>query len=175
MILLPVIDSSPLIYLGKTKSLFILREMYGNVKCSPAVYREVVEIGEKKGFIDAKVVKREIGNIVIVHHPSEKAIDKVKRDLRNRGIHLGRGEIEGIALCIDLNDNLFISDDDDAKMYAEIFGINGKGTIYLLLKACKDGIISKDECIKTFNKMIKEGFWISPEVINLFYEKIKSF
>jgi predicted nucleic acid-binding protein len=74
-----------------------------------------------------------------------------------------------------LNDNLFISDDNDAKMYAEIFGINGRGTIYLLLKACKDGIVSKDECIKTFDEMIKEGFWISPEVINLFYEKIKKF
>ena len=172
---MPVIDSSPLIYLGKTNSLFILRGLYGNVKCPSSVYKEVVEVGEKKGFLDAMIVKKEIGNIVIVHHPSEKAIDKVKRDLKKRRIHLGKGEIEGIALCIDLNDNLFISDDNDAKMYAEIFGINGRGTIYLLLKACKDGIVSKDECIKTFDEMIKEGFWISPEVINLFYEKIKSF
>ncbi len=82
------------------------------------------------------------------------------------------GEIECIALCLDTDDKTLISDDDDAKRFAKTYGIVGKGTIYILLKSCKEGILSKKDCIETFESIVKKGFWVNAEVVNLFYRTL---
>jgi len=166
-----VLDSSPLIYLGKSNALFIIRELYGKALIPPLVYKEVVEVGGKKGFEDAEAVKNEIGELLIVQHPHEETIIDIEDDAEKKDFHLGKGEIEGIALCIDTN-SIFISDDDDAKRYAETRTIASKGTIYLLLRAYKDKIISKDVCARTFEEIVEKGFWISPEIINMFHKRL---
>jgi len=85
---------------------------------------------------------------------------------------LGSGEIECIALCLDTEDKIIISDDDDAKRFARTYGIDGKGTIYILLRSCKLGLLSKKECAETFENIVEKGFWVSPEVANLFHKTV---
>ena len=82
------------------------------------------------------------------------------------------GEIECIALCLDANDKVFLSDDDDAKRFAKMYGIDGRGTIYILLKPYKEGLLSKRECIETFESIVEKGFWINAEVANLFHRTL---
>ncbi len=166
-----MLDSSPLIYLGKSNALFIIKELYGSALIPPSVYKEVVEVGGEKGFEDAEAIKEEIGELLIVQHPHEETIRDIGDDAEKKNFQLGKVEIEGIALCIDTN-SIFISDDDDAKRYAEIRTIASKGTIYLLLKAYKDKIIYRDVCARTFEEIVEKGFWISPEIINMFHKRL---
>lgn len=167
-----MLDSSPLIYLGKTSALFIIRKIYGKALIPPLVYKEVVEVGGNKGFADAEAVKTEIGGLLIVQHPNDETVRDVVDDAEKRKFHLGHGEIEGIALCIDTN-GIFISDDDDAKHYAEVRNIASKGTIYLLLRAYKDKIISRDTCARIFGEIVEKGFWVSPGIINIFHKRLE--
>ena len=169
---MPVVNSSPLIYLGKVGKLYLLRELYGSLKIPKAVYREVVIKGEEKGFEDALRVKAEVGKFLFVHSPKAETVNDIKKRLKNFGFRLSLGEIECIALCLDTDDKTLISDDDDAKRFAKTYGIVGKGTIYILLKSCKEGILSKKDCIETFESIVKKGFWVNADVVNLFYRTL---
>jgi predicted nucleic acid-binding protein len=169
---MPVVNSSPLIYLGKVGKLYLLRELYGSLKIPSAVYREVVIKGEEKGFEDALRVKAEIGKFLFVHEPRVETVNSIKEHLKKLGFRLSLGEIECVALCLDTNDRVFLSDDEDAKKFAKMYGIDGKGTIYILLKSYKEGILSKRECIETFESIVEKGFWVNAEVANLFYKTL---
>jgi predicted nucleic acid-binding protein len=167
---MPVVNSSPLIYLGKVGKLYLLRELYGSLKIPTAVYHEVVIKGEEKGFEDALRVKAEVGKFLFVHSPKAETVNGIKDRLNKLGFRLSLGEIECIALCLDTDDKILISDDDDAKRFAKTYGIDGKGTIYILLKSYKVGLLSKRECIETFESIVGKGFWISADVVSLFYK-----
>ena len=167
-----VVDSTVLIYLAKADLLSILTEIYGNVLCPPKVYEEVVERGGERGHRDAERVKREVGRTLIIRPPEPGGVEEVKRDSKHKGFRLGEGELEGVALSRETGET-FLSDDDDAKNYAEAMGIEGKGTIYLILKAYRDGIISRDACSEAFEKMVQEGFRVGPEVACIFYRKLE--
>ena len=169
---MPVVDSSPLIYLGKVGKLYLLKELYGSIKIPKAVYREVVMRSEEKGFEDTLKVKAEIGKFLFVHSPKAETVNGVKERLSKLGFRLSTGEIECIALCLDTNDRVFLSDDDDAKRFAKMYGIDGRGTIYILLKSYKEGFLSKRECTETFESIVEKGFWVNAEVANLFYKTL---
>lgn len=170
---MPVADASPLIYLAKTKRLYLLKELYGLVKITPSIYQEVVVKGEEKGFEDAIRVKKEIGGYIVLCSPREDRVEEIRRDSINLGFKLGSGELECITLCIDADDKIFLSDDDDAKEFAKNYGIDGRGTIYLLLKSYEKGFFNKNECAETFEKMIDKGFWVNPGVIKVFYKTLE--
>lgn len=167
-----VADSTVLIYLAKVNLLCILRGIYGRVHCPPKVYEEVVGLGAEKGHSDGQRVKSEAGKILIIRPPEEDSVEKLAHDSVIKGYRLGEGELEGLALSHETGE-AFLSDDDDAKSYAETIGIEGKGTIYLLLKAFRDGYISRDRCSEAFRKMVQQGFWVSPEVACIFYRKLE--
>jgi predicted nucleic acid-binding protein len=171
---MPVIDASPLIYLGKIDKLHILKKFYGVVKCPPSVYKEVVVKGREKDYIDARVVEKAVGDYVIIQHPQEETTNKITQHAKARGYRLGKGEIEGIALCMDTGEKIYLCDDEDAKNLAQIQGIKGKGTIYLLLKAYTAGIFSKQDCRDAFVKIMESGLWVSPKIVEIFYRKLEA-
>lgn len=170
---MPVIDSSPLIYLGKIEKLHILKKFYGVVKCPPSVYTEVVIRGREKDYPDAKTVEKAVGDYIIIQHPKEDTIYKIAQKAEARGYRLGKGEMEGIALCVDTGEKIYICDDGDAKNLARVHGIKGRGTIYLLLKAYKAGIFSKQECRDAFAEIMDKGLWVSPRIVEIFYRKLE--
>jgi len=156
---MPVVDSSPLIYLWKVEKLYLPRELYGYLKIPTAVYHEVVVRSEEKGFEDALRGKGEAGKFLSVHNPKAETVNGVKERLKKLGFRLSLGGIECIALCLclDTNDKLLLSD-DDAKRFARIYGIDGRGTIYILLRSYKEGALSKRECIEAFESIVEKGF-----------------
>lgn len=91
------------------------------------VYYEVLVKGEEKGFEDAITIKAEVGRCLFVCKPKRERFDEVRERSENR-FRLGKGEIECIALC-DTEDRILLSDDEDAKKFARVYGINGKDNI----------------------------------------------
>jgi predicted nucleic acid-binding protein len=169
---MPVVNSSPLIYLGKVEKLYLLKEIFGSLKIPAAVYHEVIIKGEEKGFKDALRVKAEVNKFLFVHKPEVDTIKSIKNSLKKLGFRLSTGEIECIALCLDTKDKVFLSDDDDAKRFAKTYGIDGKGTIYILLRSYRDCFLSRKECIEIFESIVERGFWVNAEIANLFHRTL---
>jgi len=55
--LIAVVDSGPLITLGKLNSLYLLKGLFNKILISKGVYEEVVVKGLKRGSTDAYAVK----------------------------------------------------------------------------------------------------------------------
>ena len=87
--------------------------------------------------------------------------------------NLGQGEKEAISLAVKHRSPLII-DDDSAKKYASIFGIEAHGTLYIIYLACRKKLIEKDDSINDLRDMIKDGFYISAEVYNRFLELLEN-
>ena len=130
----PVIiaDSGPLIALAIIGHLDLLRELYGRVLAPPAVWDEVTVQG--RGLPGS-------------HEVSQLAWLEIKAPeiplLQALGILVDRGEAEAIALANALPDSTVLLDDARARRVAERFGIRRIGTLGILRRAKKVGLIEK--------------------------------
>ena len=84
-------------------------------------------------------------------------------------IHLHRGEAEALCLCIENNAKLCLLDDKDARIVARLNKIPISGTLGVLMKAKKMGII---ESVKDFMDQLRteHHYWID----NAMYNKVLS-
>jgi len=64
-------------------------------------------------------------------------------------------------------------DDASAGSISESFGFNTKGTIYVLLKAYRNGLISKEEVKDLLYKLVLAGFRLSSEVYSRILRKLE--
>ena len=83
-----VADSSPLIYLAALSDFALLRELFGSVLITPAVYREVVEQGQ--GFPVKKEIEAALGAWLTVR-PVE---DQARAEQISTEVRLEAGECE---------------------------------------------------------------------------------
>jgi predicted nucleic acid-binding protein len=60
--------------------------------------------------------------------------------------------------------DLVLMDDASARSISESFGLNTKGTIYVLLKAYRKKLITKEEVGGLIDKLLFVGFRLSPEL-----------
>ena len=80
-------------------------------------------------------------------------------------LHLG--EAQAISLCMELKGKLFLIDDKDGRTVAQLNGIPITGTLGILLRAKKEGLISSVKHL--LDKLRSEHhFWIKQDM----YEKI---
>jgi len=76
---------------------------------------------------------------------------------------LDRGEAEVIILAKEKGIKQVLMDEKVARLQAEVLGLNVTGTLGLLLRAKKKGMISS---IKPFiTKMLENGIWIKDEIV----------
>ena len=157
-----VADSSPLINLGKQGALFLLRKCFRSVIIPNHVYDEVTGL---KNSPEAAVLEKAI---------REKWIS-VEKATVNPFLHtkkLGQGEKEAISLAVKCKAILLV-DDDNAKSYASILGVESHGTLYALYTAYLRKFISKEETIRLFKSMIANGFYISTFLYSRFFELLE--
>lgn len=152
-------NASPLIYLGKIEKLNLLKILFKEIIIPKQVYEEVVLRGKEERFLDALKVESVIkeGWIKI------KEID-INEEVNQLDKEIDIGEISLISLAKKLKPSLILIDDASARAIAESLGFNVKGTLYVLLKAYKKGIIKKKETKELINKLIILGFRISQEL-----------
>src|SRR3989338_6753420 len=111
------------------------------------VYEEVVLKGKEERFFDALNVENSIKEGWI----KVKEID-IDKEVNRLASEIDIGEIALISLAKKLRPSLLLIDDASGRAIAESMGFNVKGTLFILLKAYKKGIIQKVEIKELINK-----------------------
>jgi predicted nucleic acid-binding protein len=148
-----VSNSSPIIHLAKIGKLDLLNILFHTIKIPGAVYRECVIEGGGRAEVniirDAEWIK--------VINVDETHLTKLLKS------QLDKGESEVIALALDIGSDLVLLDDYEAREKARLLGLKVTGTIGILLKAKKKGLIRdlKDE----IKNLQLTGFWLKKDFI----------
>ncbi len=126
-----IVNSTPIIVLCNIGLLDILKALYAEICIPEAVYREVTE----KDDSACQVLKTALNWIHVekIANQSDKKMYKAK---------LHDGEVEVMILAQEgTADDLVVIDDNAAKKTAKYLGLKVTGTIGVLLKAKREGII----------------------------------
>jgi len=148
-----VSNSSPIIHLAKIGKLDLLRLLFDTIKIPKAVYQEcVIERGSRP---ELKVIKNARW-IKVLEVDDTNLIKLLKTQI-------DEGEAEAIVLALEIGADLVLLDDYEAREKARLFGLKVTGTIGVLLKAKKQGLIKslKEE----IEKLQSSGFWIKKDFI----------
>lgn len=115
-----IADTSCLIILGKIGRLGLLKELYGEVLVTPEI---VHEYGKS---LPEYFITREYQN-------------RDRMELLE--LQLDRGEASAIALAKERKSSILILDDYKARVVAKSIGLRITGTLGVILKAKKEGVI----------------------------------
>ncbi len=148
-----ICNASPLICLSRANRLQLLREVFKTITLPEAVLKEVLVEG-KPGVPVLKEALKE--NWIKVEKPREIL-----------SLDLGKGETAAISLAKEKKEKLLI-DDFQAIKAAEFYEIPVLRTTTVLFLAVNKRILSKEEALSILNKLIEEGYYISPQ----YYVKI---
>lgn len=141
-----VSDSSCLIALSKIDKLFILKEIFDEILIPPAVFHEVVTLGE--GRSGAKMIQS-LDWIKQVQIENQLALQTLK-------LTLGAGEAEAIVLASEIKPNFVILDDRKARQLAIDLSLPVIGTIAIVSKGVEKGVIQDFD--QTVHELIQVGF-----------------
>lgn len=147
-----IVNSTPLIVLSNINYLHLLRDLYKDIYIPQAVYDEVTA----KNDSACQQIKNNLNWIHIC-----KIQDQSQKRMYQAKLH--NGEVEVMILAQEnQNKDLVIIDDNSAKKTAKYLGLTVTGSLGVILKAKKQGLIHS--VITLMNQLILNGFYITPEV-----------
>lgn len=153
-----IVNSTPLIILCNIGKLEILRNLYGEIIIPQAVYEEVT--------VKADSACQQIKSANWIH--VEQIKDQSDKKMYRAKLHAGEVEVMILAQE-DKKTDLVVIDDNAAKKTARYLGLTVTGTVGILLKAKKSGIVGEIHPI--LNSMKKEGFYISGNIERMILEQ----
>lgn len=148
-----VVNSTPLIALCGIGQLNILRELYHDIYIPDAVYCEVTAL-EDSACLQIKTAGEWI-HVEKIQNVTEKKMYKAK---------LHDGEVEVMILAQEKMADLVIIDDNAAKKTAKYLGLTVTGTLGVLIKAKRQGVI--EEIYPFLCKMRQNGFYMDPGLVD---------
>ena len=147
-----IVNSTPLIVLSNINYLHLLKDLYKDIYIPQAVYDEVTA----KNDSACQQIKNNLNWIHIC-----KIQDQSQKRMYQAKLH--DGEVEVMILAQEnQNKDLVIIDDNSAKKTAKYLGLTVTGSLGVILKAKKQGLIHS--VITLMNQLIQNGFYITPEV-----------
>lgn len=155
---MPVVisDSSTLIHLARLGRLDLLRTIFGTIIIPPAVWREVVEQGQSR----PGAVEIEQGVPQGWLQQREPTNDSLLRLLKQ---NLDDGEAEVIGLAIELQADLVLLDESEARRIAATYGLYKTGVVGLLIRARQEGRI--DSLRIALDRLRNQsGFWLNDDL-----------
>lgn len=158
-----IADSSPIIILAKQGRLVLLKECFNKVIIPKSVHEEIMQKKDSPEVID---LNRAIKDKWIV---VEEAPVIPMLGTKN----IGQGEKDAISLA-SKHKSMLLVDDDSAKKYASIFGVEAHGTFFVIYLACMKNLIKKEDVADVLEGMIADGFYISSELYAKFFELLNS-
>lgn len=165
------VNAGPLIALGKLNRLHLLVDLYEVVHVPRAVYREVVVEGGMQGSPDARKVHLflEQRKLPIVEAPRDVVLGYTP------DVILGTGETEVLALARGLQDSLVLLDDEEARTEARRLGLAVKGTLGILVQACRTSVLDVAATeLLILEIAAKPDIWISEKLCLQVLEQLKS-
>jgi predicted nucleic acid-binding protein len=155
-----VVNTTPLIALSHIGQLDILKKMYGEILIPNAVYNELsakpdsickIEVENSKDWVRIEEIKNQMA----------KSMYKTQ---------LHEGEVEVMILAQEVNADLVIIDDANAKKYAKYLKLPVTGTLGVLIKAKQSGYVDKIKPM--LQMMIENGIYISQDLIKLCLKQV---
>jgi len=155
-----VSNSSPLIYLAKIGRLNLIKNIYGRIRIPEAVFYEVVTQGRALEIVEALIIEEEVGQWIF----KEGIRPEIDSDygFLDENERIGPGERQALKLCKQLNADLFIVDDKEARRAARLLKVKTLGTCGILIQARRQGLVSSEEAEDMLNDLVKVGFRIDP-------------
>ncbi len=148
-----VSDADVLIHLSKLGKLSLLQLLYTEVAIPEYIKSEIL------GKDDEDILKA-INSFLKVFAISKNKPEKIAR---GHGIHIGEGHVK--ALGEELKASLFLSNERKVRKAAKEEGFTVVGTIGIILKAAKTGLIDKSEAISLLEQMKTRDFRIHPDIL----------
>ncbi len=149
-----VSNSSPIIHLAKIGKLWLLKDFFGTVVVPGAVYKECVVEGKERAEV---ALMRNADWLKVLQVNDKKLVRLLQSSIDN-------GESEAITLALEVGADLILLDDSDAREKARLYGLEITGTIGILLRAEKEGILSSIK--ETLEELKITGFWIGDELMS---------
>lgn len=149
-----VVNSTPLIVLCGINQLCLLRELYQEIFIPEAVFREVTAKDDA-----ASSQLRAAQDWIHIREIQDQSEKKMYR------ARLHEGEVEVMILSRECNADLLLIDDNAAKKTAKYLGFSVTGTLGVLLRAKKQGLIPK--IAPLLAEMKQNGFYISDAVMHM--------
>jgi uncharacterized protein len=148
-----VSDAGPLIYLGSVGQLALLPALFGRVVVPRQVWDEVVGAGPDRLGSSAVAA----ASWIDVRTPENSSITERLLTV------LDAGEAAAIGLCHELQADLLLCDDLEARRVAAAEGIRVVGTLGLLVRGKRAGLLEAVGPILT--AMLACGLRVSPALI----------
>jgi len=150
-----IVNTTPLIALADIGQLDLLRKLYTEIMIPGAVDYEIMSKPARTLVSAADWIK--VMNIT----------GMVQKSSFSSRLH--SGEIEVILLAQETAADLLIIDDNAAKKTAKFLGFTVTGTMGVLLRAKREGLIN--EVKPLLEELIKDGLFVSPAVQNYVLEQ----
>jgi predicted nucleic acid-binding protein len=148
-----IADSGPLICLARINQLELLPRLFSKVFVPPEVWSEVAIRGQ--GYPGADEIKQVTW---IIHQAPDPQL------VKSLSILVDAGEAEAIALAQTIPGCIILLDDSRARRIAERLSIKQIGTVGLLLRAKRLGLIEKIRL--HIDALIQNGIYIRQELID---------
>jgi predicted nucleic acid-binding protein len=165
-----VFDATPLIYLAKAERLSYL-ELLGEPRLIPQrVYGEVVTDGLEAAYPDARRIQRHVndGLFDVRTVTSNSVFERLEANQA-----LSDADRAVLALAAK-RDAVAVMDEEHGRAVARTEGISTRGTAYLVLSLVRDGHVDVREARTTFETMLDEGWYCSPNQYAKILEKLDS-
>ena len=139
-----VANTTPLIALADVGQLELLHQLYGEILIPSAVLSEVLSEPAKTQVHTADWIK-----VIDIQNLTSKSLFSAR-------LHLG--EIEVILLAQEQEADLVLMDDNAAKKTAKFLGLNVTGTLGILIRSKKEGLITAVKPI--MENLIADGLYV---------------
>ncbi len=153
-----VSNSSVIIALARICRLDLLEKLFSEIFAPETVWREVA-VGDKPG-------SEKILGASFIH--VEKTRDERFASLLKEFID--GGEAEAIALALEVNADLLLVDDRDARRLARRLGLQVMGTLGVIALAKYRGLVTKVKPV--IDELVEKGFWISKKILEKFLREL---
>lgn len=142
-----VSNSGPLIHLTIAGLLELAFKLYDVIYIPQLVYDEIVVKGKEEGHSDAIILEQAVSNAKI-------KVEKVKHDTyKITTPKLHQGEIDTILLALQLEVEIILLDDEEARIFARKLNIKVKGTLGILIELFKRKFLELEEALKYLKKI----------------------
>jgi predicted nucleic acid-binding protein len=158
-----VVNTTPLIALSHVDRLDILKKMYGEVIIPEAVYRE---LSAKPESVCKIAVDRSLDWILVKEIQNQMAKSMYKTQLHE-------GEVEVMILAQEINADVVIIDDANAKKHAKYLDLPVTGTLGVLIKAKQQGYVKELKPI--LYQMVENGIYISRNLMELCLKQVEEY